>query len=185
MIFAVAAASSNHSCVPSCAVHFGRTASDEVWDGWEAPSLLLLREVAEEEELTIAYVDAEAPLRERTAALAALHGFRCRCERCGVQRGVSRTAKKLREEGAAERSLDELGALGLRALDAGLRRAKRDLAVDERLSVRARRRGDRSPVGDLFRVRFGFKLGFKFGSGSGSGLGLVAQWGALPPTEQP
>ena len=119
MIFAVAAASI-HSCVPSCAVHFGRTASDEVWDGWEAPSLLLLRDVAEEEELTIAYVDAEAPLRERTAALAALHGFRCRCERCGVQRGVSRTARKLREEGASERSLDELGALGLRALDAGL-----------------------------------------------------------------
>ena len=120
MIFAVAAASINHSCVPSCAVHFGRTASDEAWDGWEAPSLLLLRDVAEEEELTIAYVDAEAPLRERTAALAALHGFHCRCERCGVQRGVSRTARKLREEGASERSLDELGALGLRALDAGL-----------------------------------------------------------------
>ena len=33
---------------------------------------------------------------------------------------ISRTARKLREEGASERSLDELGALGLRALDAGL-----------------------------------------------------------------
>ena len=84
------------------AVHFGRTASDGVWDGWEAPSLLLLRDVAEEEELTIAYVDAEAPLRGRTAALAALHGFRCRCEHCGVQRGVSHTAKP--EEGASERA---------------------------------------------------------------------------------
>ena len=89
MIFAVAAASINQLRAqlrgsPADGV-------DEVWDGWEAPSLLLLA-MAEEEELTIAYVDAEAPLRERTAALAALHGFRCRCERCGAA-AVSRAPR--------------------------------------------------------------------------------------------
>ena len=59
-------------------------------------SLLLLRDVAAEEELLACYVDAAAPLRERAAALRAMHGFVCRCERCGVQRVAAGARRRAR-----------------------------------------------------------------------------------------
>jgi len=94
-------------------------------------SLLLLRDVAAEEELLACYVDAAAPLRERAAALRAMHGFVCRCERCGVQRAAAGARRRLRlaaREGggggataaAAAAALVALTAAALRALEGGL-----------------------------------------------------------------
>ena len=57
---------------------------------------MALREIEPEEELTIAYVDASAPLNERRGALNALHGFTCRCERCEVQGQESTITRKLK-----------------------------------------------------------------------------------------
>ena len=130
MVFLPQAALLNHSCVPNCAVAFGGGGGGG-WEGWGSVSLLLLRDVAAEEELLASYVDAAAPLRERAAALRAMHGFVCRCERCGVQRAAAGARRRLRlaaREGggggataaAAAAALVALTAVALRALEGGL-----------------------------------------------------------------
>lgn len=68
----------NHSCEPNCAVRF--------LDGTARASLVALRSIAEEEELTISYVDTELPQAERAAALAN-YLFACTCGKCTRERG--------------------------------------------------------------------------------------------------
>ena len=108
MVFVPAGAMVNHSCVPNCSVSFNgkRTgaavggaedaADGASWDGWGHVSLLTLRDIDAEEELTISYVDAQMTLRERSAALKAMHGFTCRCEKCEVQRGALKLRRATR-----------------------------------------------------------------------------------------
>ena len=129
MVFVPAGAMVNHSCVPNCSVSFNgkRTgaavggaedaADGASWDGWGHVSLLTLRDIDAEEELTISYVDAQMTLRERSAALKAMHGFTCRCEKCEVQRGALKLRRATRLD---DSGLDQLAAYGLRALEAGL-----------------------------------------------------------------
>ena len=124
MAFVAAATAINHSCVPNCALNFhsgqrsaraaggdgdGREGDacmrGDDWDGWSSVSLLALRDIQPETELTIAYVDANAPYRERTAALKAMHGFICRCDKCAIQAGFARASKQL---AAAEAAAAEL-----------------------------------------------------------------------------
>lgn len=49
-----------------------------------AAVILALREVSPGEEVTISYVDAEAPLEERVEALRD-YGFECTCEKCNAE----------------------------------------------------------------------------------------------------
>jgi hypothetical protein len=70
-------ATCNHSCAP--AAHAFKRDGDD--DG--AAVLLALRELAAGEEVTIAYVDEEAPAAERAAALAD-YGFACACDKCAA-----------------------------------------------------------------------------------------------------
>eukprot|EP00887_Chlorella_sp_A99_P006616 scaffold3.g6616.t1 len=65
----------NHSCAPS--VHAWKREQDT--DG--SAVVLALRNIAPGEEVTISYIEEDAPLEERRAELAD-YGFVCRCSRC-------------------------------------------------------------------------------------------------------
>ncbi|KAH8082923.1 SET domain-containing protein [Aureococcus anophagefferens] len=77
----------NHACDQSCDVLYAAPSEPggELGPGrFGAPlraSLVARRAVAAGDELTIAYVDTDAPWQERRAALAD-YGFLCRCSRC-------------------------------------------------------------------------------------------------------
>lgn len=65
----------NHSCRPSAVLTFGRCF---------VASLRCVSALKPGDEVTIAYADCCAPAAERRAALAASHGFVCRCEACAA-----------------------------------------------------------------------------------------------------
>ena len=141
----------NHSCAPNCELRFGDVPPSEAlhgeranggrlspsghggaaWGGWRQPYLAVLREIAAEGELTVAYIDPTVGLRERREALLSGHGFRCRCERCCMQAEHHRILRQLRapsprvassvadETGADGPLCSQLDALGQRALDLG------------------------------------------------------------------
>ena len=77
----------NHACDQSCDVLYAAPSEPGGEPGpgrFGAPlraSLVARRAVAAGDELTIAYVDTDAPWQERRAALAD-YGFLCRCSRC-------------------------------------------------------------------------------------------------------
>lgn len=71
----------NHSCLPNASVEFD--------SGSCRASVILLKPVACEAELTFCYVDADLALAERTAALAE-YGFECDCPRCAAERATSK-----------------------------------------------------------------------------------------------
>lgn len=69
----------NHSCVPNA--HAFKREEDN--DG--AAVILALKDIEPGEEITICYIDADAPLEERTRALND-YGFSCGCEKCEAER---------------------------------------------------------------------------------------------------
>ena len=69
----------NHSCSPSL---------EPVWrTGDSQVAFLTRREVSAGEELTVSYVDADAPVGERQEALSHGYGFECRCAACVEEMG--------------------------------------------------------------------------------------------------
>ena len=121
----------NHSCVPNCQVEATRADDrdedgdgngDGVGCGSLRVSLVALRDVAAGEELTVAYVPVARSAQERADELASRYGFRCRCERCALERGWGA------QEGVQEGAQEGAEAVSRAADAAGLSRlAPRDL----------------------------------------------------------
>jgi SET domain-containing protein len=66
----------NHSCEPNIKLSINAAKSG---------TLLIattLRAISENEELTVAYVNPNSPVKERQRLLALQHGFQCRCPKC-------------------------------------------------------------------------------------------------------
>ncbi|KAL6554066.1 hypothetical protein OROMI_019739 [Orobanche minor] len=70
----------NHSCIPN-AKAFKR---EEDRDG--QATIIALRPIIEEEEITISYIDEDLPYKERQELLAD-YGFRCKCSKCVTEEG--------------------------------------------------------------------------------------------------
>jgi len=63
----------NHDCAPNAASVVGPTG--EV-------SITALKDIAEDEEITISYIDVREDCEARKRALLAHYGFECKCMRC-------------------------------------------------------------------------------------------------------
>ncbi|KAL6529546.1 Histone-lysine N-methyltransferase atxr2 [Orobanche gracilis] len=70
----------NHSCIPN-AKAFKR---EEDRDG--QATIIALRPITEEEEITISYIDEDLPYKERKELLAD-YGFGCKCSKCITEEG--------------------------------------------------------------------------------------------------
>jgi hypothetical protein len=84
----------NHSCDPNCEVAYIDDAKVLV---------VLLRDVAPGEELTITYVDADFATERRREELKEVYGFDCKCAKCvpGVVKGVKTPTKRKAEAAGA------------------------------------------------------------------------------------
>jgi hypothetical protein len=103
-----------HSCAPNCVVRFGQAGgagncgeggvggekggggggggvgtglgdASSVVSGWSPCLLVAERRLRRGDELSINYIDASRPVTERRAGLAAVHGFRCECDKCTLE----------------------------------------------------------------------------------------------------
>lgn len=70
----------NHSCTPNCLVAYDTTTAEKMGGPAEA-CIFATKDIAPGEELTISYIDASLPLRERRELLAH-YGFECQCSKC-------------------------------------------------------------------------------------------------------
>lgn len=71
----------NHSCIPSVGVSFPRNT--------HAIRLTAERDIPRHEQLCVSYIDSDAPVAERQQLLEFSYGFRCECEMCQEQMGLS------------------------------------------------------------------------------------------------
>lgn len=64
----------NHSCIPNVGVGFPRN-THEI-------RLTAERDIPRHEQLSVSYIDSDAPVAERQRILEFSYGFRCECEKC-------------------------------------------------------------------------------------------------------
>ena len=87
-----AASLANHSCCPSARPSFPRADA--------TLALVATRNLSENDEVTVSYVDESLSLKQRRASLEFGYGFFCRCERC------------LAEEAGEKEEVEEKGGRG-------------------------------------------------------------------------
>ena len=71
-----------HECAPSCVIHISEAEQAEDDEEGSLMSLYTIRKVAIGEALSISYIGAYQPSKQRGERLLAQHGFVCACPRC-------------------------------------------------------------------------------------------------------
>jgi hypothetical protein len=94
-------ANANHSCAPNAALLKDGDADDTT-------AVIAVRRIAAGEEVTVSYIEEQAPLRRRQEALRD-YGFACRCARCERERvgGPRKAPRERAARGAAAREARE------------------------------------------------------------------------------
>ncbi|KAI0057828.1 SET domain-containing protein [Artomyces pyxidatus] len=82
-IYPLASRLFNHSCTPNAVVRYVIAREKPV-----QMQVVALRDIREEEEVCIPYIDPALPLEDRDRALDVSYGFRCTCPLCTFQRHI-------------------------------------------------------------------------------------------------